>query len=77
LGLEQTVPPEPRDHVTTHPVPHPVQTAGESETEDAALEIVGSQAGAFQIPVRWLRPLMALVLAVASVKLLSEAVGAG
>jgi hypothetical protein len=36
--------------------------------------LVGSQAGAFQLPVRWLRLLMALVLAVASVKLLGEAV---
>jgi uncharacterized membrane protein YfcA len=33
--------------------------------------LVGSQAGAFQLPVRWLRILMAVVLAVASVKLLS------
>jgi len=34
--------------------------------------LVGSQAGAFQLPVRWLRILMAVVLAVASVKLLSK-----
>ena len=33
--------------------------------------LVGSQAGAFQLPVRWLRLLMAVVLAVASVKLLA------
>jgi uncharacterized membrane protein YfcA len=39
--------------------------------------LVGSQLGAFQLPVRWLRVLMALVLAVASVKLLAEAVAAG
>jgi uncharacterized membrane protein YfcA len=32
--------------------------------------LVGSQAGAFQLPVRGLRTLMAVVLAVASVKLL-------
>jgi uncharacterized protein len=38
----------------------------------AAGGLVGSQAGAFQLPVRWLRLLMALVLAVASVKLLGE-----
>jgi uncharacterized membrane protein YfcA len=38
--------------------------------------LVGSQAGAFQLPARWLRLLMALVLAVASVKLLGEAVAA-
>jgi uncharacterized membrane protein YfcA len=36
--------------------------------------LVGSQAGAFQLPVRWLRLLMALVLAVASLKLLGAAV---
>ena len=34
--------------------------------------LVGSQAGAFRLPVRWLRLLMAVVLAVASVKLLGE-----
>jgi uncharacterized membrane protein YfcA len=39
--------------------------------------VVGSQAGAFQLPVRGLRLLMAIVLAVASLKLLSEAVAAG
>jgi len=39
--------------------------------------VVGSQLGAFQLPVRWLRLLMAVVLAVASVKLLAEAVAAG
>jgi len=39
--------------------------------------LVGSQAGAFTLPVRWLRLLMALVLAVASAKLLGEAVGGG
>jgi uncharacterized membrane protein YfcA len=39
--------------------------------------LVGSQLGAFQLPVRWLRLLMAVVLAVASVKLLAEAVAAG
>ena len=39
--------------------------------------VVGSQLGAFQLPVHWLRLLMAVVLAVASVKLLGEAVRAG
>jgi hypothetical protein len=39
--------------------------------------VVGSQFGAFQLPVRWLRLLMAVVLAVASVKLLAGAVGGG
>jgi uncharacterized membrane protein YfcA len=39
--------------------------------------VVGSQLGAFQLPVRWLRLLMAVVLAVASVKLLAGAVGGG
>jgi hypothetical protein len=39
--------------------------------------LVGSQLGAFQLPVRWLRLLMAVVLAVASVKLLAGAVGGG
>ena len=43
----------------------------------AAGGLVGSQLGAFKLPVRWLRLLMALVLAVASMKLLGEAVGAG
>jgi uncharacterized membrane protein YfcA len=38
--------------------------------------LVGSQAGAFQLPVRRLRLVMALVLAVASVKLLGAAVAA-
>jgi uncharacterized membrane protein YfcA len=36
--------------------------------------VVGSQAGAFRLPVRWLRLLMALVLTLASVKLLGAAV---
>lgn len=35
--------------------------------------LIGSQLGAFQLPVRWLRFLMALVLAVASVKLVAAA----
>jgi hypothetical protein len=39
--------------------------------------VVGSQLGAFQLPVRWLRLLMAVVLAVASVKLVAGAVGGG
>jgi hypothetical protein len=39
--------------------------------------LAGSQLGAFQLPVRWLRVLMAVVLAVASVKLLAEAAAAG
>jgi len=43
----------------------------------AAGGLVGSQLGAFKLPVRWLRLLMAVVLAVASVKLLREAVEAG
>jgi len=43
----------------------------------AAGGLIGSEAGAFRLPVRWLRLLMALVLAVASVKLLGEAVRAG
>jgi uncharacterized membrane protein YfcA len=37
--------------------------------------LVGSQLGAFRLPVRALRLLMAAVLAVASVKLLGQAVG--
>jgi uncharacterized membrane protein YfcA len=41
-------------------------------TAAAAGGLIGSQAGAFQLPVRWLRLLMAVVLAVASVKLLGE-----
>jgi uncharacterized membrane protein YfcA len=43
----------------------------------AAGGLVGSQLGAFKLPVRWLRLLMAVVLAVASVKLLGESVAAG
>jgi uncharacterized protein len=39
--------------------------------------LVGSQLGAFRLPVRSLRLLMAVVLAVASVKLLGHAVAAG
>lgn len=39
--------------------------------------LVGSSLGAFRLPVRWLRLLMAVVLAVASVKLLGEAVFSG
>ena len=38
--------------------------------------VVGSHLGAFQLPVRWLRVLMAVVLAVASVKLVAGAVAA-
>lgn len=38
--------------------------------------LVGSHLGAFNLPVRWLRLLMAVVLAVASVKLLGEAAAA-
>lgn len=40
----------------------------------AAGGLLGSYLGAFTLPVRWLRLLMAVVLAVASVKLLGEAV---
>ncbi len=40
----------------------------------AAGGLAGSQLGAFALSVRWLRLLMAIVLAVASVKLLGEAV---
>jgi uncharacterized protein len=39
--------------------------------------LAGSQVGAFRLPVRPLRILMAVVLAVASVKLLGHAVGSG
>jgi uncharacterized membrane protein YfcA len=39
----------------------------------AAGGLIGSHLGAFRLPVRWLRLLMALVLAIASVKLLGEA----
>ncbi len=35
--------------------------------------LIGSQLGAFQLPIRWLRILMAVVLAVASMKLLGLA----
>ena len=39
----------------------------------AAGGLLGSYLGAFKLPVRWIRLLMAIVLAVASVKLLGEA----
>ena len=39
--------------------------------------LAGASLGAFRLPVRWLRLLMAVVLAVASVKLLGEAVFSG